>query len=571
MANKTNTSSKSVDGSQTNFLNFQPKTQREQDLYNLVNGRLQEFAAVDPEYAGVMENSKTSSEYTIPSASVAPKHHETIPQEPVFSKKELEEKIQSEVKSEVQKEVHREVQKVVSQEVQKEVQRIVPEEVQKAVEKITPGEAPKHVTETADDDFIESNVGNLFIEDNEQQVSQSSNFEENGSDNDDDTLDKVKRVLLILVFIGLLAAVIFFSLRRCSNTPEGSVVVTDTTMQESNSVQEEKAEPAVEPQITKSTKTDLKIEDLKCSTPKSTKSEKTDKVSVQQPISTVAKETKPTQSKAKAAKADNSLAKSISAAVESTKTAESVKIAELEKAEGATKTEEPTKVVEPAKVTEPAKTEEPVKVEVPAKVEEPVKVAVPEKTTQPQAVAPKQEPEPNVAKDLPFQEKNSKQAVSNTAPTVAKAPVAKAPAAKAPVAKAPAAKTPAPAPKPVKAPVKVATTKPTTDDLKDLEKQKDNTPRICTPDKVPTQGYVISYSTTKNESTAIKTVMIITRTKHLPCGYYWLGDSKTQKKASLFRVYVGPYKTAAEAQAALTGILDVAPDAKVYSENPAKK
>lgn len=105
-----------------------------------------------------------------------------------------------------------------------------------------------------------------------------------------------------------------------------------------------------------------------------------------------------------------------------------------------------------------------------------------------------------------------------------------------------------------------------TNDLTALESERDKEPRICTPDKVPTSGYVISYSSPKNEATAIKTVMILSRQHNLPSGYYWLGDSKTQAKKKLYRVYVGPYNTEADAEAALSTVKSLAPDAKVYSE-----
>ena len=108
--------------------------------------------------------------------------------------------------------------------------------------------------------------------------------------------------------------------------------------------------------------------------------------------------------------------------------------------------------------------------------------------------------------------------------------------------------------------------KKVTNDLTELESYKDKDERICTPDKVPSVGYVISYSSPKNEATAIKTVMILTKEQKVPCGYYWLGDSKTQSKKQLFRVYVGPYPTEAEAQSAMSKIQGLASDAKVYTE-----
>lgn len=538
MAKKTNTSSSSVDSSQPNFLNFQPKTKREKDLYNEVNGRLQEFAAADPEYADVMENTSTSSEYTIPSAATAKKQEEAVPQEPGFSKKELEEKIQSEVKTEVQKEVQREVQKVVSQEVQKEVQRVVPQEVQKAVEKITPIESPKAVKEEALEDFEESKTEKLFIENNEQEVSEHSNYQENDSDND--SYDRMKRVILIIVFIGLLAAVIFFALRRCACAPKDEVVLPDTTMQQPKP--EQNAAASVEGlQAKKTVNPGVKIEELKGTTKKSATNDAN--VSVQQPKKAVAKEPKTTQPKTTDVASTKTTTPKESVK-QSTKDAEPVKVAEP------TKEVEPVKVTEPVKITEITKSAESEKLEEPVKVAEPV--AVPTET-----VAPKQEPATVIAKDLPFQEKNAKP--KQAAPAPAKKPAAVTPAPK-----------PTPKPKPEKAPVKVETTKSTTDDLKELEKVKESGPRICTPDKVPSQGYLISYSSTKNESTAIKTVMILTR-NHFPCGYYWLGDSKTQKKSTLFRVFIGPYKTEAEAQAALSSIQAMAPDAKVYTEMPTKK
>ena len=534
MAKKTNTSSSSVDSSQPNFLNFQPKTKREKDLYNEVNGRLQEFAAADPEYADVMENTSTSSEYTIPSAATAKKQEEAVPQEPGFSKKELEEKIQSEVKTEVQKEVQREVQKVVSQEVQKEVQRVVPQEVQKAVEKITPIESPKAVKEEALEDFEESKTEKLFIENNEQEVSEHSNYQENDSDND--SYDRMKRVILIIVFIGLLAAVIFFALRRCACAPKDEVVLPDTTMQQPKP--EQNAAASVEGlQAKKSVSPGVKIEELKGTTKKS--ATKDANVSVQQPKKAVAKETKTTQPKTTDVASTKTTTPKESVK-QSTKDTEPVKLTEP------TKEVEPVKVTEPVKITEITKSAESEKLEEPAKVAEPV--AVPTET-----VAPKKEPATVIAKDLPFQEKNAKSKQATPAP-----------------AKKPAAVVPAPKPKPEKAPVKVETTKSATDDLKELEKVKESGPRICTPDKVPSQGYLISYSSTKNESTAIKTVMILTR-NHFPCGYYWLGDSKIQKKSTLFRVFIGPYKTEAEAQAVLSSIQAMAPDAKVYTEMPTKK
>lgn len=520
MAKKINTSSKSVDSNQPNFLNFRPKTKREKDLYNQVNGRLQEFAAADPEYADAMESSNSSTEYTIPTVATPQKQQEVVPQEPEFSKKEIEEKIQSEVKSEVQ----REVQKVVAQEVQKEIQRIVPQEVQKAVEKIVPKETPKAVKEEVIEDFEEPKTEKLFIENNEPEVSEPSNFQEN--DSDEDSYDRMKRIILIIVFIGLLAAVIFFALRRCTSTPNDGVVIPDTTMQQAKPV--EKAPTTVaEPQAKKSVSPGMKIEDLKGSTTKSTKK---DANVVQQPKKAVATETKATQSKT----TDVASTKK-----STTSTKEAAEIPTM--AAEPTKTE-PIKEVEPVKVTEPVKITEIKKPVEPAKVEpKPAEVA-----------APKQEPETVIAKDLPFQEKNSKPKQTTTAPVQKPA-------------------TTAPAAKPKKAPVKVEITKSTTDDLKELEKQKESGPRICTPDKVPTEGYLISYSSTKNESTAIKTVMILTRNQHFPCGYYWLGDSKTQKKSSLFRVFIGPYKTEAEAQAAIPSIQGLAPDAKVYTEIPTKK
>lgn len=548
MANKKNTSPNSVDPNQPNFLNFQPKTQREQDLYNLVNGRLQEFAAVDPEYAGVMENSKASAEYTLPNAAKPEKQQEVVPQEPVISKQELEEKIHTEVKTEVQKEVQREVQKVVSQEVQKEVQKIVPQEVEKAVQKV----APVQVQKPAEEDFDEPNTEKLFIEDNEPETAGASRFNEN--DSDDDTADNAKRIILIIVFIGLLAAVIFIALRSCSNTPESEAVVADTTMQQPQPVQEDE-KPAVEPETKKASTSEYKIDELKGSSTKPAKMVKKETVSVQQPAKTVATQPKATQSKVsqpKAAQPKTAVAK-VEAPAKSTP-AEVKKVADnVPTIDGTPKVAEPAKVEE-SKTTEPVKVEEPAKVEEPKAVE-PAKVAEPTKPAEPAKVAAPEKPAPApvVAKDLPFQEKNSKQA----APAPAKKPAA----------------TTKPATKPVAKPAqpKVPTTKPTTDDLKELEKQKESGPRICTPDKVPSQGYVISYSTTKNESTAIKTVMIVTRTKHLPCGYYWLGDSKTQKKSTMFRVFVGPYKTEAEAQAALATVQQVAPDAKVYTEMPTTK
>lgn len=108
--------------------------------------------------------------------------------------------------------------------------------------------------------------------------------------------------------------------------------------------------------------------------------------------------------------------------------------------------------------------------------------------------------------------------------------------------------------------------KKVTNDLTELESYKDKDERICTPDKVPSVGYVISYSSPKNEATAIKTVMILSKEQKVPCGYYWLGDSKTQSKKQLFRVYVGPYPTEAEAQSAMSKIQGLASDAKVYTE-----
>ena len=105
-----------------------------------------------------------------------------------------------------------------------------------------------------------------------------------------------------------------------------------------------------------------------------------------------------------------------------------------------------------------------------------------------------------------------------------------------------------------------------TNDLTELESYKDKDERICTPDKVPSVGYLISYSSPKNEATAIKTVMILSKEQKVPCGYYWLGDSKTQSKKQLYRVYVGPYATEAEAQSAMSKIQGLASDAKVYTE-----
>ena len=105
-----------------------------------------------------------------------------------------------------------------------------------------------------------------------------------------------------------------------------------------------------------------------------------------------------------------------------------------------------------------------------------------------------------------------------------------------------------------------------TNDLTELESYKDKDERICTPDKVPSVGYLISYSSPKNEATAIKTVMILSKEQKVPCGYYWLGDSRTQSKKQLYRVYVGPYATEAEAQSAMSKIQGLASDAKVYTE-----
>lgn len=510
MAKKIQTSSKSVDSNQPNFLNFQPKTKREKDLYNHVNDRLQEFAAADPEYADAMESSNSSTEYTIPTVATAQKQQEAIPQEPEFSKKEIEEKIQTEVK--------REVEKVVSQEVQKEIQRIVPQEVQKAVEKMIPKESPKTFKEDA---FEESKTERLFIEHNEHEVSKPSHSQEN--DSDDDSYDKMKRVILIILFIGLLAAAIFFALRRCTSTPNDVIVLPDTTMQQTKPV-EKAATSVAEPQAKKSVSSGMKIEDLKGSTTKSTKNNT--KVSEQQPKKAVASETKTTKPK----KTDVASKKATTTPQESVKT--------------------PTKEAEPVTVTETTKTEPTKEVEPVTEVTEPVKITEITKPTvlQTETVAPKQEPATVIAKDLPFQEKNTKPKQVTPEP-----------------AQKPAPATRASKQKPEKAPVKVEITKSTTDDLKELEKQKESGPRICTPDKVPTQGYLISYSSTKNESTAIKTVMILTRS-HFPCGYYWLGDTKAQKKSTLFRVFIGPYKTEAEAQAALPTIQGMAPDAKVYTE-----
>ena len=188
----------------------------------------------------------------------------------------------------------------------------------------------------------------------------------------------MKRIILIIVFIGLLAAVIFFALRRCTSTPNDGVVIPDTTMQQAKPV--EKAPTTVaEPQAKKSVSPGMKIEDLKGSTTKSTKK---DASVVQQPKKAVATETKATQSK-------------------------TTDVASTKKSTTSTKeaAEIPTMVAEPVKVSEPTKTE-PIKEVEPVKVTEPVKITEIKKPVEPAKVepkpaevaAPKQEPETVIAK-----------------------------------------------------------------------------------------------------------------------------------------------------------------------------
>lgn len=88
--------------------------------------------------------------------------------------------------------------------------------------------------------------------------------------------------------------------------------------------------------------------------------------------------------------------------------------------------------------------------------------------------------------------------------------------------------------------------------------------RIATKLKVPT-GWLVGYRATPDEAVAINTVAELSHVDHIPCGYYWIGDVREGQK--MFKVYVGPYNTKAEAEAVLPSIQVKRADAYVYTED----
>lgn len=88
--------------------------------------------------------------------------------------------------------------------------------------------------------------------------------------------------------------------------------------------------------------------------------------------------------------------------------------------------------------------------------------------------------------------------------------------------------------------------------------------RIASPNKVPS-GWVIGYKATPDEVLAIKTVAELSYVDELPCGYYWIPDSRKNGQ-KMFKIYIGPYKTKEDAEAILPKIKEKMADAHVYSE-----
>lgn len=90
-------------------------------------------------------------------------------------------------------------------------------------------------------------------------------------------------------------------------------------------------------------------------------------------------------------------------------------------------------------------------------------------------------------------------------------------------------------------------------------------PRIATELKVPTKGWLIAYRALPSEVEAIKLVAELSYVDEFPCGYYWIPDARSGQK--LFKIYVGPYMTKADAEMILPRVQAKRADAYIYTED----
>ncbi len=91
-------------------------------------------------------------------------------------------------------------------------------------------------------------------------------------------------------------------------------------------------------------------------------------------------------------------------------------------------------------------------------------------------------------------------------------------------------------------------------------------PRIATELKVPTRGWLIAYRALPNEVEAIKLVAELSYVDEFPCGYYWIPDARSGQ--NLFKIYIGPYMTKADAEMILPRVQAKRADAYIYTEDP---
>lgn len=91
-------------------------------------------------------------------------------------------------------------------------------------------------------------------------------------------------------------------------------------------------------------------------------------------------------------------------------------------------------------------------------------------------------------------------------------------------------------------------------------------PRIATELKVPRTGWLIAYRALPNEVEAIKVVAELSYVDEFPCGYYWIPDARSGQ--NLFKIYIGPYMTKADAEMILPRVQAKRADAYIYTEDP---
>lgn len=91
-------------------------------------------------------------------------------------------------------------------------------------------------------------------------------------------------------------------------------------------------------------------------------------------------------------------------------------------------------------------------------------------------------------------------------------------------------------------------------------------PRIATELKVPKKGWLIAYRALPNEVEAIKLVAELSYVDEFPCGYYWIPDARSGQ--NLFKIYIGPYMTKADAEMILPRVQAKRADAYIYTEDP---